>query len=279
VGHPGRTVGMKTPSRTLICALAVASAVAAAPVAASPGLQRASGGPGASATLKNGLLTMHWAGGSSRIRVPHDYLLPTVTTRGDLGGVSFSGRTVVLTYARQGEGGRSRFLVAEDGKLTPLAFRGTVTFDAVAPSGSAIYLTRRASATDASRYKVLAYNRVDRTLNPVVTKVVFSAEGNEEPSGWTMQGQPLARTSAEDGSWTYTLYDSREYPFIHALPLGQGAWAACIELPAAWRGRAGTLRLRTAPGNTLQVLSAGGAVIATADLTNWKLSLARAATS
>jgi hypothetical protein len=268
---------MMHPLRTLTCALAVASAVAAAPAAANPGLQRVAGGPGASATLKNGMLTMHWPGGSSRIPVPADYRLPQVTTRGQVGGLSFDGRTAVLAYTRQGEGGRSRFLVAEQGRLTPLVFSGTVTFDAVAPRGSAIYLTRRASATDATRYKVLAYDRAKQKLDPVVTKIVFSADGAEQPNGWTMQGQPLTRTSADDGSWTYTLYNSREYPFIHALPLGQGAWAACIELPKAWRSRAGTLRLRTAPGHTLQILSATGDVMATADLTNWKLALTSAA--
>ena len=264
---------MITPLRTLTCALAVASAFAAAPAAANPGLQRAVGGPGASASLRNGMLTMHWQGGSARLKVPAGYLLPAVTARGELGGVSFDGRTVVLSYARQGEGGRSRFLVAENGKLTPLAFRGTVTFDAVAPGGSAIYLTRRASATDATKYKVLSYNRHEKTLNAVTTKIVFSAEGGEKPDGWTMQGQPLTRTTASDGSWTYTLYNSREYPFIHALPLGQGAWAACIELPKEWRARAGTLRLRLAGDKTLQVLSATGDVLATADLTQWRLSL------
>ena len=268
---------MKTPLRSLTCALALASAIAAAPAAANPGLQRVTGGPGVSATLKNGTLTMHSPSGSARIQVPPDYLLPEVTARGALGGLSFDGRTAILSYSRQGENGRSRFLVAEYGKLTPLNFRGTVTFDAIAPRGNAIYLTRRASATDASRYRVLMYNRQDRTLTQVATKIVFSAEGQERADGWTMQGQPLTRTSAADGSWTYTLYNSREYPFIHALPLGQGAWAACIELPEAWRGRAGSLRLRTAPGNTLEVLSASGAVIATADLNRWKLALAEPA--
>ena len=270
---------MTTPLRTLTCALAVAGAVAAAPVSASPGLQRAAGGPGAGATLKNGLLTMHWPGGSARIRVPHDYLLPTVTTRGELGGVSFSGRTVVLTYARQGEGGRSRFLVAEDGKLTPLTFRGTVTFDAVAPSGSAIYLTRRASATDATRYKVLAYNRLDHTLNPVVTKVVFSAEGSEQPNGWTMQGQPLTRTSPRTEAGRTRCTTRASTPSSTRCRWGRvrGPPASSSRRRgAAARARCGCGRLR---GTRSRSLSAGGAVIATADLTNWKLSLAQAATS
>jgi hypothetical protein len=265
---------MKTPLRTLTCALAVTSAVAAAPAAADPGLQRVHGGPGASASLRGGVLTMHWSGGSARLRVPSGYALPEVTTKGDLGGMSFDGRVVVLAHSHQGEDGRSRFLVAEAGTLTPLAFRGAVAFDALAPDGSAFYLTRRASVTDASKYTVLAYNRTARTLNRVITKVVVKADPDEESGGWTMQGQPLTRTSAADGSWTYTLYSSREYPFIHALPLANGGWAVCIQLPEAWRARASTLRLRTAPGHALQVLSKSGSVVATADLVHWKLTLA-----
>ena len=268
---------MKITLRTLTCALATTGVLAAAPAGANPGPQRVTGGPGASALLKNGVLTMNWPGGSSRLTVPHDYLLPKVTTRGELGGLSFDGKTAILSYSRQGEDGRSRFLVAEKGKLTPLSFRGTVTFDAIAPRGSAVYLTRRASATDASKYTVLMYNRADKTLNPVATKIVFSAEGQEKPDGWTMQGQALTRTSAPDGSWAYTLYNSREYPFIHVLPLKNGGWAACIELPAAWRSRAATLRLRTAPGRKLEVLGASGEVVATADLAKWKLALSAAA--
>jgi hypothetical protein len=268
---------MKTQLRILTCACAAAGAIAAVPAGASSGLQRVAGGPGTGATLQHGVLTMRWQGGTSRIAIPAGYRLPAVTAHGQLGGLSFDGRTAVLSYVRQGEGGRSRFLVAEGGTLTPLNFRGTVTFDALAPDGSALYLTRRASATDATRYKVLTYDRDARTLNQVVTKVVVSAEGSAGPSGWTMQGQPLTRTSAADGSWTYTLYTSREYPFIHALPLAQGGWAACIELPEAWRGRASTLRLRTAPGHKLEILSSKGRVVATADLTNWKLALAEPA--
>ena len=53
-----------------------------------------------------------------------------------------------------------------------------------------------------------------------------------------MQGVALARSTTASGEWVYTLYNSREYPFIHALPVGQGGWAACIELPEAWRARA-----------------------------------------
>jgi len=56
----------------------------------------------------------------------------------------------------------------------------------------------------------------------------------------------------------------------------QGGWAVCIELPASWRSRAGSLRLRTRAGQTLEVLSGSGAVVATADLAQNKLTLAQA---
>jgi hypothetical protein len=264
---------MKTPLRTLTCALAAASAFAAAPAAANPGPQRAVGGPGASATLRNGVLTMHWSQGSARLSVPRGYHLPTVTTRGERGGVSFDGRTVVLAYEGPSQGdGRSRFLVAENGRLTPLTFRGRVSFDAIAPGGKSIYLIRRTSLTDSTRYVVLAYNRADKSLNRVAVKIEFSAGGSLEPDGYAMQGLPLSRATAKNGRWVYTLYNSREHPFIHALPLGQ-AYAACIELPQAWRDRVGTLRLRAAAGTTIEVLDASGRVVATANVGQAKLSL------
>jgi hypothetical protein len=263
---------MKTPLRTLICALALASAVAAAPAAANPGLQRVHGGPGTSATLHDGVLTMHWQGGRSRVQVPAGYALPAVTTRGQLGGLSHSGRTAVL--AGRYSGGRSHFMIAESGELTPLALRGRVTFDALSPDGSRLYLTRRASQTDATKYTVLAYSRADAKLTPVVTKVIFSAAGTEQPDGWTMQGVALARSTTASGQWVYTLYSSREYPFIHALPVGQGGWAACIELPESWRARAGSLHLRAGAGMTVDVLNARGEVIASGNVQSAKLTLA-----
>ncbi|HEY3612362.1 MAG TPA: hypothetical protein VGK92_01580 [Gaiellales bacterium] len=262
---------MHTSLRTLTCALAVASAVAAAPAAANPGLQRVHGGPGASASLRGGVLTMRWTGGSSRVRVPAGYALPAVTTRGALGGLSYSGQTAVL--AGRYAGGRSHFLIAEFGTLTPLALAGRVTFDAISPDGSSVYVTRRASTTDPTRYTVLSYSRSEHALTAVTTKVVFSAEGNERPDGWQMQGVALARSTAAAGDWVYTLYRSREYPFIHALPVGLGAWAVCIELPESWRARVGTLRLRAGAGRTVSVLSATGAVLATANVTTGTLAL------
>ena len=270
---------MKTSLRTLTGALAAASALTLAPavVSGSPAPERATGGPGASATLRNGVLTVHTSGSTTRVHVPSGYHLPFVTVRGERGGVSFDGGTVVLSYRGSQTDGRSRFLVAENGRLAPLSFRGRIVFDAIAPGGGSIYLIRRTSASDPTRYVVLSYDRTQKTLTRVGVKVEFSASGPGRPDGYTMQGLPLSRTTSEDGSWAYTLYDSRNHPFIHALPMGQGAWAACIELPPAWRDRVGTLSLRAHSYRTVEVLDASGHVVASADLGSMKLSLTDAA--
>jgi hypothetical protein len=264
---------MKTSPLRPLVALAAVSAVALVPagVSGAPAPERAAGGPGTSATLAHGVLTVRSHGATTHLKVPAGYHLPFVTVRGERGGISFNGSTVVL--ARQGAGdGRSRFLIAEFGHLTPLTFRGRVAFDAIAPNGSALYLTRRTSAADPTRYVVLQYARGAQTLNQIGVKSVFSAAGAEQ-AAWKMRGLPVARTAAADGSWAYTLYTAREYPFIHALPLGQGPWAVCIELPESWHARVATMTLRAQPGNIVQVLNAAGAVVATADVMNAKLTL------
>jgi hypothetical protein len=261
------------PLRPIVALAAVtAAALAPAGVSGAPAPERASGGPGTSAALDHGVLTVRSHGATTRVRVPAGYHLPFVTVRGERGGISFDGSTVVL--ARQDSaGGRSRFLIAESGQLTPLALRGRVLFDAVAPNGASIYLTRHTSATDATKYVVLQYERGAHTLNQIGVKSVFSAAGREQAS-WKMRGLPVARTAAADGSWAYTLYTAREYPFIHALPLGQGPWAVCIELPEAWHAKVATMSLRAQPGNVVEVLNAAGAVVATADVMHAKLTLA-----
>jgi hypothetical protein len=265
---------MRTSPLRPILALAAVSAVALAPagVSGAPAPERAAGGPGTSATLAHGVLTVRSHGATSHVNVPAGYHLPYVTVRGERGGISFDGTTVVL--ARQGTaGGRSRFLIAEYGHLTPLVFRGRVAFDAIAPTGSALYLTRHSSAADPTRYVVLEYARGAQTLNQIGVKSVFSAAGAEQ-AAWKMRGLPVARTAAADGSWAYTLYTAREYPFIHALPLGQGPWAVCIELPESWHARVAGMSLRAQPGNIVEVLNSAGAVVATADVMNGKLTLA-----
>jgi hypothetical protein len=266
---------MNLPLPRSVFALAAVSAAVLAPTAVdgAPAPEHAVGGPGTSATLAHGVLTVHRNGATAQLPVPAGYHLPFVTVRGERGGISFDGSTVVLAAGGTSADGRSRFLVAEGGRLTPLTFRGRVAFDAVAPSGSAIYLTRRTSPSDATRYVVLQYTRSAKTLSQIGVKSVFSADGAEQ-ADWKMRGLPVARTAAADGSWAYTLYTAREYPFIHALPLGQGPWAVCIELPASWHARVATMRLRARPGNIIEVLNAAGAVVATADVLHAKLKLA-----
>ena len=270
---------MKTPLRTLTCALAAASALAAVPAGANPGPQRVTGGPGASALLKNGVLTMHWQGGSARIQVPPDYLLPAVTTRGELGGLSFDGRTAILALRAAGRGRALALPGRREGQADAagLPRHGHVRRHRTARHGHLPHAARVGHGRD-EVHRALMYSRAEKALNPVATKIVFSAEGPEKPERLDDAGAAAhAHDARPDGSWTYTLYNSREYPFIHALPLGQrraGRPASSCRRPGATR--ASTLRLRTAPGHTLEVLSARATVLATADLVNWKLELSDA---
>ena len=152
---------MKTSLRTLTCALAAASVAAAAPAGANPGPQRVTGGPGASAACRTACSRCTGRAAARALRVPADYLLPAVTTRGELGGVSFDGRTVVLAYGRAGRGRalalpRGRAGHAHAAGLQAARSRSTRSRRA----GSAIYLTRRASATRCRRATPCSqYNR------------------------------------------------------------------------------------------------------------------------
>ena len=220
---------------------------------------------------------MHWPGGSSRLHVPAGYLLPAVTTRGAARRrlVRRPDGRARLRRARARAGAPASSWPSA-GKLTPLTFRGT----------------RRVRRARAARIGDLPdAARLRHGCRPATTcSRTTAALADAEPG--RHQGRVLGRGRGEarrlddagaaahahdrpsDGSWAYTLYNSREYPFIHALPLGQGAWAACIELPKAWRERVGTLRLRARDESHARGAGADGRVVATADLHSMKLALA-----
>ena len=193
---------MKPSLRILTCALASASVLAAVPAGANPGIQRVTGGPGASAHAQERRADDALAGrqrahpGAARLRAAGGD--DARRARGRLARRPH-GRARVRR-ARTAAGARAswspRTAEAQAADVPRARSRSTRS----APHGSAIYLTRRSSPTDATRYTVLSYNRADRALNPVVTKVVFSAEGGEKPDGWSMQGQPLSRATAADGA-------------------------------------------------------------------------------
>ena len=74
-----------------------------------------------------------------------------------------------------------------------------------------------------------------------------------------MTGVPVTRTSSLDGRWAYTLYDSQEHPFVHALDTARRT-AVCIDLDDLPRAWGSSLELH---GPRLDVVGPAGRIRAT----------------
>ena len=86
--------------------------------------------------------------------------------------------------------------------------------------------------------------------------VVDPREPDEE-----MYGLPVTRVADGDGRWAYTLYQSPEHPFVHALDTERRP-AVCIDLDDLRQVWGATLALR---GGTLEVTGRQGRVLARID--------------
>ncbi len=154
------------------------------------------------------------------------YGIPGVTFRGDVGGLSPDGR--VLVVAATPTGGSilrpvSRLAVVDAKTLKTrerITLTGDLSFDALSPDGRTLYLIQHTSTRDLQRYRVRAYDLVQRRLLP--DAIVDRTEPN-------MRGYPLARLSGSGGAWVYTLYQG-DAPFVHALDTVHGR-AVCLDLP------------------------------------------------
>jgi hypothetical protein len=153
------------------------------------------------------------------------YGIPGVTLRGDVGGLSSDGRMLVVAEAPNGGSilrSVSRLAVVDARTLRTrarIALPGDFSFDALSPDGRTLYLIQHTSVKDLQRYRVRAYNLVQKRLLP--DAIVDRTEPN-------MRGYPLARTSSRGGAWVYTLYQGDE-PFVHALDTVHGR-AVCLDL-------------------------------------------------
>ena len=156
------------------------------------------------------------------------YTVPAVAYDGSVGGLSASGRTLVLlvprvTFPRE----RTRFRILDTATLRTRAtidLRGDYSFDAVSPDGSFLFFIHYLSPDDPTYYEVRAYNVLGRRLlaKPIV---------DPREAGEAMRGNPLTRTTSPDGRWAYTLYDGNGKPFVHALDT-VGRTARCLDLDA-----------------------------------------------
>jgi hypothetical protein len=101
-----------------------------------------------------------------------------------------------------------------------------------------------------------------RTRHLFAKPIVDPSEPDEE-----MYGVPVTRATSPDGRWAYTLYDSREHPFVHALDT-QGRTAVCIDLDDVRKAWGATLEFR---GPRLEVVGDAAKVLATIDTRTHRL--------
>jgi hypothetical protein len=152
--------------------------------------------------------------------------VPVVANDGTAGGLSADGRTLVLMQpARRLPRRVSRFSVLDArrlGRRQTIVLDGDWSFDAIAPDGATLYLTRTLNAS-ATRYSVRAYDLRARRL---IRKPVVDPSEPGEP----LRGQPVTRTTGPGGRWEYTLYVGGPEPFVHALDTVRRT-SICIDLP------------------------------------------------
>jgi hypothetical protein len=191
------------------------------------------------------------------------FAIPAVAYDGSPAGVSADGRTLVLISPRTRFPRRATtFAVVDAHRLAVrrlIRLRGDFSFDAISPDGRTMYLIEY-SPRDFTNYAVRAYDmRASRLLpRPVV---------DPDEAGEPMTGVPVSRTTGSDGRWAYTLYQSTEHPFVHALDT-QRRTAVCIDLDhlrAVWNA---TLELR---GERLEVVRRSGRVLAAIDTRTHRL--------
>jgi hypothetical protein len=207
-----------------------------------------------------------------KVRLAGVFSVPAVAYDGSASGLSADGRTLVLIRRRPGfPRARTTFAVLDAKRLRlrrVLKLRGAFSFDAISPDGALMYLIQYMSRRNPNRYAVRAYDlRADRLLpEPIV-----DPREKSEP----MNGLPVTRVTSPDGRWAYTLYDSAEHPFIHALDTVRRR-AVCVDLLslAGRKGGLWGLRLEVGPaGGTPLTVEFGSKVLASVDTRTFRVGV------
>ncbi len=189
------------------------------------------------------------------------WALPAVTVRGEGGGLSADGGTLVLIEPYAGpETDRTRFRILDTRTLKPsdrLSLDGLYSFDAISPDGELIYLVEYRDPRNPLDYRVRAYDLVRERFRP---GAIIDPDEPEE----AMSGQPVSREASPDGRWAYTLYGGGEETFIHALDT-VGATAVCVDLEEIDPRFYFDLRLRTEPSTGALTVTDKGVPAATVD--------------
>jgi hypothetical protein len=203
-------------------------------------------------------------GGPLRERRLHGaFSIPAVAYDSTASGLSADGRTLVLISPRRRYPRELTTLAVVDTRTLrvrrQIALRGDFGVDAISPDGRLLYLIEY-SPRNPAEYAVRAY---DMRARRVLPEPVVDPSEEDEP----MTGVPVTRVTSLDGRWAYTLYQSAEHPFVHALDTERRT-AVCIdldELEQVWNMR---LDLR---GTRLEVVGRTGRVRAAIDTRTHRL--------
>jgi hypothetical protein len=209
-------------------------------------------------------------GSMMEARLSGSWRVPTLTQKGDAGGLSPDGKTLVLSAAAVTS--PSRFLIIDAGTLAVtkrVVLKGSFAFDALSPDGSRLYLIQHTSSKDLVHYVVRSY---DLRAN----RLIAGRIADKTQQNWVMSGYATTRATGPGGRWVYTLYKNPGgYPFIHALDTVRGI-AHCIGLP--WTGDQTKLSnivlTLGADGKALAVHWNGGRPWLTVNTANWHLTYA-----
>jgi hypothetical protein len=196
-----------------------------------------------------------YGGAQRQRRIPGVFSIPAVAYDSSPSGISANGRRLILIsprtrYPRK----RTTLAVVDPQRLSvrrQIHLKGDFSFDAISPDGALMYLIKY-DPQNLARYEVRAYNM--HVQNLVADPVVDPDEADEP-----MTGVPITRTSSTDGRWAYTLYDSQEHPFVHALDTERRR-AVCIDLDDLPRAWGSSLELH---GPRLDVVGPAGRIRAT----------------
>jgi hypothetical protein len=263
--------------RSLVLAAFSSLALAAPALGAYPGTYAQQGGDGVSALDGSARYVAAKLGADTRVSVidAHEgttlrtatvsgaYGIPTFIPAGTGLGMFHDGSAFVLQSFSSSPTTTFQLVRTSDLSIRDtISLQGAFTFDALAPSGSMLYLIQHTSANDFQHYVVRAYDLDRKALLP--GRIADKAQ-----KSWVMQGYPATRVETPTGRWVYTLYSNPGgFPFVHALDTVKGV-AHCVGF--SWQGDQGPLfnYHLALKGNKLLVLRNDRSVYRAIDRTTW----------
>ncbi len=207
-----------------------------------------------------------------RVILPGRLSVPAVAYDATPSGLTADGSTLVLIQPRRRfPRANTRFALVDTATLRirrRLALRGDFSFDALSPDGRLLYLIHYLLPRNPSRYEVRAY---DLRRNRLLERVIVDPREPDE----RMSGLPVTRATGDGGRWEYTLYQGREYAFIHALDT-EDAEAFCIDLDGLAAPRNGLWGVKLDLDGGALAVNAGRRRLATVDTDTLRAEIVRA---